>query len=209
VDSIDGSAMYRVITVDHAHGTGNDYFVAAELGRDFANNEFILNLARSNTWNLPQRVDAVLKMLRYRKPNRLAIEKTSESLSFIELLVERINDAGLYVKIETPTAASKGNKEEHILTMWEPRLQSGKLFALKAHADFVNSELTSFGIDNKANHDDILDACAVGMGFLKTPERESAPRPVKTGDPFHDNVILRIHRAKHRVSRTSALTGGW
>lgn len=205
-------AMYRVLAVDHAHGTGGDKFVLAEVGRGPDGKDAILRVRSSNQWNLMERINQTIEMIKSRRPARVVIEDTSESRSFIELLREELAKAGIFIKIDAPKGAAKGNKNDYILSQWEYRLTAGYLSCAPGPwvAD-IKREMVAWSIDSKTNADDILDAVSVGLNELVKPNGDRPRAPEPTGNPSWDIIMNRLHKAKtkRRFDRTAAIAGGW
>lgn len=187
--------LHRVITVDHAHGSGMDYFVAAEIGMDYAGNVYVIELQRSNEWDMNRRVAAIISMLRRRPPHYLVIEDTTESRTFIEVLQNALTDEGLHVNLERPSASSRGNKNMHILGRLQPIIADGALIIPEAD-DVIEKELQNFDLSSKRNIDDVIDALASGVRYLQKPDKRVGGGHVKTGDPLTDEILDTIFETK-------------
>lgn len=202
-------AMHRVISIDHAHGAGRDYFVALELGQK-GYKSYILQMQRSNTWRLHERYEAVLRMLTTRKPQLLAIEDTSESRSFIEGLTEWLAQKGVYIKTERPSASARGNKEQFIHGQLEPRLQQQAIIAGSAEiAKVLHSELAGFNLEARDNLDDTIDCLASGVRFLKEPDVDITDKPARTGNHLIDDINDVIYNGTTKEKQINVLNGGW
>ena len=194
--------LHRVVSIDHAQGSGMDYFVAIETGMDAAGNVFVLELKRSNEWDMNRRIAEVIAMLRRRPPHFLVVEDTTESRTFIEVLINVLAEEGIHVNLERPSASSRGNKNMHILGRLQPIIADGALIVPEGD-DVIQKELHNFDLSSKRNVDDVIDALASGVRYHQKPDRRVGAGYVKTGDPLSDEILDTIFETKK-----PAYTGG-
>lgn len=121
--------MDRTLGIDNAHGAGRDYFVCMEYWRGPDGRRFIPDAVISNTMDMATRLHTVLRFIMRRRPQRIVIEKTSESWDFIEALKKYLSDHGVHINIETPTAggAQSRAKNNRIYGWNQPLLEEGYL----------------------------------------------------------------------------------
>jgi hypothetical protein len=186
-DSCNPDELYRVISIDHSQCVGQDYFVALEQGRDYAGNTHIIGGYWSNTADIPTRLSSVLSMIQRRRPHRLVCEDTSESRTFIEILKMFLRENDVHISLETPTAASRGSKNDYIVSWLVPLFNDGTYHCnVSTISDRILSEMYSFSLATKDNADDTLDTMASGVRYLRTPDRPERPLVAMSGIPQID-----------------------
>jgi hypothetical protein len=193
--TLTSGAMYRVIAIDHAHGTGRDNFV---IGEGWWNNEghcYLADFALSNEWDLNRRLHEVLKFLERRRPHKLVCQRTVESLSFIEQLTGFLKERKAYMPIEQPTANKAGDKNERIYAYMQPRLENENI-SIPEHdpkwARQIVSEAHNFDMTTKNNMDDCLDVASMILKYGR-PALTVEP-PKTTGDPLKDRILRDMMR---------------
>jgi hypothetical protein len=193
----------KVLAVDHSQGVGLDYFVAVELERDTQGRTYIGRLVRDNKLPLEGRKSAIANLVKTRRPERIVIEKTSESMTFIETLEPYLQQANIHILIDKPTAASRGEKNSFIVNWVEPMLKAGSLICKDdATRDILQAEMAAFSLTSKNNVDDLLDAIASGTRYLRSAD-VAKPEVLKpTGIPQLDR-----ERAKLRAALTGKQRG--
>jgi hypothetical protein len=190
------AGLYRVVSIDHSQCVGRDYFVIAEQGRDAYGKTYLLDLYRTNTADITERLKQSARFIRKRRPERLVIEDTSESRTFIDVLKLHFRDNDISMTITTPTASSRGSKEPYIVNWLEPLLDDGLYYAKQDACDIIHQELYSFDITKKDNLDDILDTLASGIRYLITPKVEKQVQAFKmTGIKGLDDQRKKLNRA--------------
>lgn len=186
--------MYRVISVDFSHCVGGDNFVIIEQGRDWHGNTYILDAFISNSASLPGRLQAVARMVKNRRPDKLIVERNTDSLSFIQALPAVLAANDCSIKIIDPPASKRGDKNSFIVSWLEPLFSIQSLFCITRLCDIIQSEMYSFDVTSKDNKDDVLDAIASGVRYLKTPDRPTVPYIQETGDPHRDKENRELMR---------------
>lgn len=195
-EDTDPNQCYRVIAIDHSQGVGGDYFAAGEIGRSYDGKTHVLDLERSNTIQLPERMQLIERWIKRRQPHVLVIEDTSESRTFIDVLKIYLYEAGIHVNIQTPTAASRGNKNGFILGWLEPLLRDGLLCCnVVDNLAIIETEMVNFSLDSKNNVDDCMDMIANACKYLETP-KEPSNRSVG-----QEMVQSQIHKRLKRAMR--------
>jgi hypothetical protein len=184
---------HRVIAVDHAHGGGDgDKFVLVEAMMAQDGNVYVPRLRTSRTWTVEKRLDELCAFVRFRQPNVLVIEDTSESRTFIDVAQRRLMRDGLHVNLQRPGARERGAKNSHIQGWLQPLFQNGALYVPEedpAIGREIEAEAHDFDVTKKNNSDDVLDALATAVRYLRRPETRQNARTWRTGDPIQDEIL--------------------
>lgn len=162
VPRVDKVNCYRVVSIDNAQGTGQDNFAIVETGQNIDGEIQILTVKYDNTWKHDRRIEESLKVLRHRKPKMLIVQKTSESITFIEQLAKAMKEEGIKLDITTPTWSKAGGKNELIHGWLEHPLSTGDIVAEAGETrryripgiPRINDELHSFDVFSDRNMDD-------------------------------------------------------
>lgn len=195
---LSAESMYRVIWVDHSQGTGNDDFVVMETWTDYRGNIYPVKLYTSKIDSVGERIRVVKKFLFDRKPHKFGIEKTSESMTFIDVLRAELRRAGLEMRIETPTPQAFGAKIDRITDRLTPKYEAGKLVhpsklikRFDGISDKIEDQLKRFDKTRKNNRDDIIDCLAWSVIFSRTPEIPEVELTIPEDSLY--NMRVRIH----------------
>ncbi len=166
----------RVIVVDHAHGAKRDYFVILEMAMDHNGNVYLLQMRRSNQWNVAQRRAELVSAIRLRTPHKLIMEDTSESRTFIDTFESEVIEAEkLPVTMHRVYPSDRGSKTQHIVGRLQPRLIAKTIHAVPEIAEAFDTEAANYDYDSDENVDDIMDTAATGIKELtpaEPPRRE-------------------------------------
>ena len=186
--------MNRVIGIDHAHGTGNDYFAIAEYGMDWQERVFALNIQRSKDWNIDTRLRKTVELVSERRPNVLIVEDTSESRTFIELLERALENADIGIGVERTKPSARGSKNDHILGRCEPLIKNGRLYFPDSEewAAWFDNEANAFDYHNRNNVDDLLDVSANCFAHLVVPSRPADQK---------SQLDLQIERTRQQANK--------
>lgn len=190
---ISPGTMHRVIAVDHSQGTGNDDFVVLELGTDHRGVSYVLDAFVSNDATVTERIRAIKRMMFRRSPHKLVVERTTESMTFIDVLKSELRRAGFEVRIEEPTPQKFGAKNDRVTDRLLPKYDDGRLIH-EAKSDFsvkLEDQLHRFDKTRKNNRDDIVDCLAWCVIFSKAPLPSEVEFQIPNDDLY--NVRKRIH----------------
>jgi hypothetical protein len=189
----DTSNTHTVLCVDHSQGIGLDYFVVTQLQRDVTGRTFATVRTRENEISVPERVQAVERAILLHRPERVVVEDTSESRTFIDILRQHLLNRDIKIILDTPTASSRGDKNSFILGWIEPMCKDGSLICTDERTrDILLSEMVAFSITSNSNTDDTLDTIAGGVRYLRTPQREKKELFAPTGIPQLDRERKRL-----------------
>jgi hypothetical protein len=189
----DSSNTHTVICVDHSQGIGLDYFVVTQLQRDVTGRTFATVRTRENEISVPERVQAVERAILLHRPERVIVEDTSESRTFIDILRQHLLNRDINIILDTPTAASRGDKNSFILGWIEPMCKDDSLICTDDRTrDILLSEMVAFSITSNSNTDDTLDTVAGGVRYLRTPQIEKKELFAPTGIPQLDRERKRL-----------------
>jgi hypothetical protein len=164
--------LYRVISIDHASGTGGDDFAICETGEDDKGNIYVLDLYLNNTITMPQKLSQVEAFIRRRKPHRLVIGRTSESMSFIEVLKNYLKGKLIFLNIDEPSEVA--SKNERMRSQLEPRYLSGTIHHPQIEgAQWVTkmeTALRSLDVTTDRNYDDPIDVLSRCVEYSRQAE---------------------------------------
>lgn len=184
---------HDLLIVDHSQCVGQDYYAVTGLRRDTLGKTYAKVYTRRNDLTVPERLTAVYDAIMLRRPERVIVEDTSESRTFIDILLPFLQSKGVSISVDTPTAASRGDKVSFILGWVEPLCKAGSLLCEDQQTrDILSSEMNAFSVSSTANVDDVLDTIAGGARYLRTP---AAPKKVlfaPTGIPQLDRERKRL-----------------
>lgn len=167
----DVNKMHRVISIDYSTCVGRDYFVMAEQGRDFQGDTHLIDLYRTKDASIDERLAKVAEWIKRRRPEVLVIERNTDSITFIDVLQRYLREEDIRIKIEDPSASSRGNKESYIVNWLQPIFNDNAYHCISpTYSDIIRTEMNNFSLDSKSNADDTLDAIASGVRYLRTPE---------------------------------------
>ncbi|WP_299077631.1 terminase family protein [uncultured Paraglaciecola sp.] len=195
-DRYDPETMYRVISIDVSQCVGEDNHAMAEQGRDYDGDTHLLDLYTTNTASISDRLEKTAEWVIRRRPNRLVVERNTDSIAFIDLLKIYLKERDCSMTIEEPTASSRGAKEQYIVSWLEPVLHNDSYFCkLSTISGTINERMSNFSIDRTDNQDDELDVMASGVRYLKTPIRPKKELVRMTGDPSQDIARKKLLKA--------------
>lgn len=160
--------MYRVLAIDHASGVGGDDFAVVETGHDEKDRIFVLSIFASNRIDLKDRYGKVKEFIARRRPMKIVIERTSESLSFIQGLSDYLRANGIHVRIEELSPRQFGSKNERIFSYLQPRVKDGTLI-VRDDMEAVIAQLRNFNMRSRDNRDDIIDALSYAVSQSRRP----------------------------------------
>lgn len=186
--------LYRVVSIDHASGTGGDDFAICETGEDHMGNIYVLDMFLENTLTLPQKLANVEVFLRRRRPQRLVIGRTSESMTFITVLKEYLRAKGIFMNIEEPTEVAE--KNERMRSWLEPRYLSGTILHPDAETKWckkLETSLRSLDVTTTKNYDDPIDVLARCVEYSK-PAQHVIIREQRPTDPRSARIWDKMHR---------------
>jgi hypothetical protein len=192
-EMISTNSLYRVMTIDHSQGTGNDDFVIMETGQDHRDIIFMLRVFKSDKANMAERIRMTKKWLLQRKPHKLVIERTTESMSFIDVLESELRSTGLEIRIEKPTPQKFGKKNDRITDRLIPAYAGGRIVHMRGSdvSDFIEDQLRRFDKTRKNNRDDAIDALAWCATFSRRP------RPDEIMFEIPNDSLYRIRERIH------------
>ena len=194
-DVYDPELMHRVISIDVSQCTGADYFVMCEQGRDYQGDTHLIDMYRTNDAPLTDRLEKVAQWIRRRRPNFLVVERNTDSITFIDVLTLYLQSEDLRIKINDPTAASRGKKEDYIVNWLQPMFNDNVYFCNKSTlCDTIHSKMYAFSVDRTDNEDDELDTMASGVRYLVTPERPKL-EPTVNNMKLTSDVQKKLQRA--------------
>lgn len=181
--------LYRVISIDHAAGTGGDDFAICETGEDDKGNIYVLEMYLNNQINLPQKLTAVEMFLRkYNNlmPQKLVIGRTSESMTFIDVLKPYLKAKNLHITLQEPTEVAE--KNERMRAWLEPRYTSKTILHPETNPLWkpkLENALRSLDVTTHNNYDDPVDVLARCVEYSKAAQpfviHESRPLDPREG----------------------------
>jgi hypothetical protein len=180
-DALPMDRLYRVVSIDHSSGTGGDDFAICETGEDDKGNIYVLDMYLNNTITMPGKLAQVEMFLRRRKPHRLVIGRTSESMAFINVLIPYLRAKNIHINIDEPTEVAA--KNERMRSQLEPRYLSKTIHHPQvANAQWVTkleTALRSLDVTTDNNYDDPIDVLARCVEYSKAAQpfiiREQPP----------------------------------
>lgn len=204
------SRMYRAIACDHAHGVGKDFFTIVEYGLDHNDNVFCIGCKRSQSWDITRRIQELAMMIKHRNPHVLAIEDTSESKSFIELVKLHFARNEIHTNLITPSPHERGSKNIHILERLQGRLIDKTVFFPEEEqwAEWLEAEMANFDMTSKTNVDDLLDASATAFRFLKKPSIHGEAARIYSTDPL-STMIMSTIKGEETQQRRNRIYRRW
>lgn len=189
IPKVDREGGFRVIAIDNSQGTGQDRFAIVETSEKTSGDIHICAIRASNQWNIDRRIAESVMFVRRRMPDVLVVQRTSESITFIELLAKELKQEGLHKLITQPTWSKSGTKNEYIMAWLQPSLAESKFVAEEAQefVDDLDQELHAFDYFAQKNLDDIIECLAHCKKFSKVPKKAEPMKQV-TGNPLVDRV---------------------
>jgi hypothetical protein len=192
------SDCYRVISIDHSSGTGGDDFAICETGEDSDGIVYPFEMFLSNQITLPQKLMAVEGFIRRRRPHKLVCGRTSESMTFIEVLIDHLKQRQLYSGYFIETPSETAEKNERIRAWLEARYTSGAIVHPIVGPEWLRKHegaMRSFDVTTQRNYDDSLDVLARCCEYSKPATRRiqgdtrpSDPVAAKFWDAMHGRI---------------------
>jgi predicted phage terminase large subunit-like protein len=167
--------LYRVMAIDHAQGIGGDDFAIVVTGHSPDDKVFLLEEFASNKVGIDGRLGKVIEMaIRYR-PNLIVMERTAESLSFIQILRQTLRDRNLLFPFEEVTAKKLGAKNARIYSILS---QYVKKLYFPLEGSKTVAELMGFNINKTDNRDDLIDALSLALMHTRKPSLVDTEQPM-------------------------------
>ncbi len=191
--------LYRVISIDHSAGTGGDDFAICETGEDDKGNIYILDMYLNNQINLAQKLEKVLGFLyKYNKlmPQKLVCGRTSESMTFIDVLRDYLRLKLISIAIQEPNEVAE--KNERMRSRLEPRYLDGSIYHPEAMLPWktkFESALRSLDVTTHNNYDDPLDVLARCVEYSR-PAQPYVVHETRPTDPRHARIWDAMHRTR-------------
>lgn len=151
------SNLQTVIGVDFGASldinTDPDYSVVIAVSFDSFGNIFIREYVRERM-PINQTIDNIYELYSKYHASLLVVETYGMQKSFLYLIEQAGKERGVYLNIEEIN--QKIQKERKIITMLQPKFNTGKIFILPTMVEFTD-EVKGFP---RGKHDDILDSLA-------------------------------------------------
>lgn len=165
--------LYRIIAIDHSQGVSGDEFVIMEVGTDSEDTTYVLDYFASDITSLDERLNRVAGFIRRRGPQGVIIERTAESLSFIDALKGHLRDRGIWCPIKEPTPQKFGAKNQRITNWLAPKYYENRIVHPNSDKGRnLENQLRMFDISRRNNRDDIIDALAWAIIFSRKAGKE-------------------------------------
>lgn len=187
---------YALVSIDHSQGVARDDFVVMATATDDEDNTYVLDYYADDLTSLEERLNRSVAFVKKYKPQGIIIERTSESLSFIDALSARMREKSLWCPIQDPTPSKFGSKNQRITNWLSPKYIEQKILHPKNNAGLrLENQLRTFDITRKNNRDDIIDALswAIIFGHKSKPEKKSL-RP----SGWKGKIWDRIHKGRNK-----------
>lgn len=170
--------MNRVFVIDFSLRVGADDATLYLLGMDPEENVLMLDGAKSNTWDDDRLLSEGLGMVKRWKPNKIVIQRNTDSITFIRTFDKFLRDNGESCEIEQPNAAGDGSKNSRIIGQLQWRLKARKIQAPVGAewGDWFDRQANDFEHDNDDNQDDVIDGVSLGTKYLTKPEPIAKPK---------------------------------
>ncbi len=157
-------------SVDFAFSTkkGADYTAIVVVGGDTNSNYYVLDIDRFKTKSPSEQINRILKLHEKWGFRKMRAEVTAAQSSIVEDLKESyIRPLGLGLAVEDYRPSRvQGNKEERIMAILEPKYANRQMWHYAGgNTQTLEEELL---FSNPA-HDDVKDALASAVDFLKPP----------------------------------------
>ncbi len=194
-DELEINKLYNVIAIDHSQGVSGDEFVIMEVGTDSEDTTYVLDYFASDVTSLDERLNRVAGFIRRRKPQQLIIERTAESLSFIDALIGHLRERGIWCPMQTPTPQKFGAKNQRITNWLAPKYYENKIVhPNNDKGRYLENQLRMFDISRRNNRDDVADALAWALIFSRKAGKE-----VKSLRPsgWHGRIWDRVYNRKN------------
>jgi hypothetical protein len=170
--------IYRVVSIDHASGTGGDDFAICETGEDETGRMFLLDMFLENTITMPEKLSKVETFLRRRRPHKLVCGRTSESMTFNEVLVDYLKNRKINITLQEPTEVAP--KNERMRSHLEPRYVAGTIYHPEVDHEWkikLESALRSLDVTTNNNYDDPIDVLARCEEYSTPAQKLPTPDP--------------------------------
>lgn len=166
-----GERLNVAAAVDFAYSTGDksDYTTIAVLGADYRNNYYILDIDRFRTDKISDYFNRILRLHERWGFRSIRMEVTAAQVAIVKDLKENyIRPLGLPLAVEEFRPMRwQGSKDERILAILEPKYANHQIWHNRSsgNTQILEEELT---FANPA-HDDVKDALASAIDFIKPP----------------------------------------
>jgi hypothetical protein len=215
-EQIDKINCYRVISIDNSQGTGQDNFAVVETGENSDEEMQILSIKYNNTWNQDRRIEEAMMVIRRRTPNKLVIQRTSESIAFIEQIEKAMRLEGIKIPIVQPTWSKSGDKNGHIYGWLQPRFDAKEIVAKGKRSETavkkydvagvqrINDEAHAFDFFSDRNMDDVLECLAncvkYSQPFKGKPKIEASGNHIV--DQVRKAMLAKTKKSTGKYNRT-------